>query len=328
MRRFSFGFMIVALPVFALSLMVAGCGGGKDTGPSASSSSSSSGSGSDKGAQTKEVKVLEPKGGVLKGKITLTTKPNVEAMTKLLQDRIAKDKPEQKADCMKGEPSETTAQAYRIGENGNLGNAFVWIRPAPGTFFKVDEAAVKAAKEHPVKIRQPHCAFIPHTAIVWAEYYPDPKKPRAKKPTGQIIEVTNDAKFTSHNTKYEGGPDNPKGNETLAQDKTIKIENLAATTEPMKLNCNIHTWMDGYIRLLDTPYSAISYSDTLDGKDKTDPKDAKFGTYEIKNLPVGKVRVIAWHEEAGYLNKGGGQGEEITIEEGKETTHDFQATPK
>ena len=327
MRRFSFGLAIATLPAFALSLMLAGCGGGGDTG-----SSKGGGSGGSSGEVAREkssgpAKVLEPKGGVLKGAITLTDKPNVEALTKKLHQDIAA-KPEQKDNCMKAEPSEITEQAYRIGENGKLGNVFVWIQPVDGTFFKVDEKAVKEAQEHPIKIRQPHCAFIPHSAIVWAEYHPDPKNPKAKKPTGQIIEVVNDSTFTSHNTKYEAGTRNPSGNETIPTNGKLKIEKLVADSKQLTLNCNIHTWMDAYIRLLDTPYHAISSSDTLDGGNKVDMKDSKFGTYEIKNLPVGKVLVIAWHERCGYLNKNGGRGEEIEIADGKATEKNFEAKPQ
>jgi hypothetical protein len=326
MRRFSFGFVILAFPAFVLSIMLAGCGN-KDTKSSGGGGGDKSGVDTDMAAQQKELKVLEPGKGVLKGAITLTSKPDVEALTKRFQDAIA-SKADQKENCMKGDPSEKTAQAYRIGSNGKLGNVFVWIQPASGTFFKVDEAALKAAKENPVKIRQPHCAFIPHSAIVWAEYHPDPKRPRDKKQTGQYIEVLNDSTFTSHNTKYEAGPGNPSGNETIPTSGKRKIENLVTSAKPMKLNCNIHTWMDGYIQLLDTPYYTISYSDTLDGKDKVEASDPKFGTYEIKNLPAGKMRVIVWHEECGYLNKNGGQGEEIEIAEGKPTEKNFEATPK
>src|SRR5215469_5396287 len=136
MRRFSFGLAIATLPAFTLSLMLAGCGG-TDTGKS----SSSGGGGS--GEVTKETpsgpaKVLEPKGGVLKGKVTLVSKPDLEGLTKNLQKAIA-DKADQKDFCMSGSPSEITEQLYRIGDNGNLGNVFVWIRPAAGTFFKVDD---------------------------------------------------------------------------------------------------------------------------------------------------------------------------------------------
>jgi hypothetical protein len=226
-----------------------------------------------------------------------------------------------------GSPTELAEQQYRIGKNKNLGNVFVWVVPESGTLFKVDKKQVEELKEKPVKIRQPHCAFIPHCAIAWVEYYPDPQKPKSKKPTGQNIEVVNDAKDASHNTNYSAGPKNPNGNPTLPPGKSEKIEKLVADAQEMTLKCNIHTWMTGYIRLLDTPYYALSFSDTLDGDNKVEDGDPKFGTYEIKNLPVGKVKVIAWHEACGYLNKKKG-GDDVVIAEGKETVRDFEATPK
>lgn len=324
MRRFSIGLVLAVLPAFVFALMLAGCGG-KDTG----SSTTGGGGGSEATKQTSSgpAKVMEAKGGVLKGSIALAGKPDLDALTQRLHNAIAA-KSDQKDNCMKGEPSETTQQAYRIGANGKLGNVFVWVKPVDGTFFKVDEKTLQEAKANPVKIRQPHCAFIPHAAIVWAEYHADPKNPKSKKSTGQIIEVVNDSTFTSHNTKYEAGTSNPQGNETIPTNGKMKIENLKEDSKAMKLNCNIHTWMDAYIRLVDTPYYAISYSDSLDGSNKVDAKDAKFGTYEIKNLPIGKVRVIAWHEECGYLNKNGGKGEEIEIADGKPTEKNFEAKPQ
>lgn len=323
MRRFSLGLAMATLPAFALSLMLAGCGS-KDTGPAP-------GGGGKGGEVTKETpsgpaKVLESKGGILKGKVTLLTKPNLEQLTKNLQKQIA-DKADQKDFCMSGSPSEVSEFQYRIGDNGNLGNVFVWIRPSPGTLFKVDDKQLEAAKKNPVKIRQPHCAFIPHAAMAWVEYAADPKNPRKLTPTGQYIEIINDAKV-SHNTNYGAGSKNPSGNPILEPNgKPVKVEGLHVESTPMKLKCNIHPWMGANVRLVDTPFYAITSSDTLDGSDKVEAKDSKFGTYEIKNLPVGKLRVIVWHEECGYLNKGGGQGEEIEIVEGKPTEKNFEAKP-
>src|SRR5262249_41828460 len=103
---------------------------------------------------------------------------------------------------------------------------------------------------------------------------------------------------------------------------------LQPEKEPVLIRCNIHMWMDAYLRVVDTPYYAISYSDTLDGNNKVEKGDAKFGTYEIKNLPVGKVKVFAWHEKCHYVNKGEGQGEVIEIKEGAPTELNLEAEPK
>ncbi len=106
------------------------------------------------------------------------------------------------------------------------------------------------------------------------------------------------------------------------------MDNLVPEANEVTVKCNIHPWMKGYVRVVDTPYYAISHSDTLDGKDKVEKNNTNFGTYEIKGLPAGKVRVIAWHEECGYLNKGSGQGEEIEIKADGATEKDFEATVK
>lgn len=322
MRRFSLAVTLLALPTFALTLILAGCGG-KDTGPSGSSSSSSDVT-QDTKASSGPAKVMESKGGVLKGKIKLASKPNIEQLSDQLKSEISKSP--QKDFCMSGSPAEIAEQEYRIGKNGNLGNVFVWVLPPSNAVFKVDDSQLQKAKK-PVKIGQPHCAFLPHCAIAWVDYR-DAKDPSKKVKTGQYVEVVNDAKDASHNTNYEAGSKNPSGNETLAAGKSIKIEKLSSVNAPMTLKCNIHTWMKGYVWLLDTPYSALSCSDTLDGENKVKEDDDKFGTFEIKNLPTGKVRVLAWHEKCDWLNNNGAKGEEIEIAEGKETLHDFTATPK
>jgi hypothetical protein len=84
------------------------------------------------------------------------------------------------------------------------------------------------------------------------------------------------------------------------------------------IRCNIHPWMSAYARAFDHPYATL----TVVGKD---PKGPQYGTYEIKNVPAGKVRVIAWHEKAGYLN--GANGEEIELRAGTNTKN-FKVTAR
>lgn len=324
MRRFSFGLAIATLPAFALSLMLAGCGGGGDTGSKGGGGGGEKGGGkSDKGEQTQELKVLSPGKGVLKGKIVLKGSPNTEELTKLLRDKI---KMKDTDYCMKGSESETTGQEYRIGKDNTLGNVFVWIIPDSGTFFKVEDSQLKALEKE-VKIHQPHCAFIPHCAFLFSRYKSDPKNPRASQPTGQVLKIANDATI-GHNTNWTGGSRNKGDNVLLGPNLDRTVDNLVPEAKEVTIKCNIHPWMDGYLRVVDTPYYDISNSDTLDGKDKVEKSDPKFGTYEIKNLPAGKVRVIAWHEKCGYLNKETGKGEVIEIQKDKETTKDFEATPQ
>jgi hypothetical protein len=325
MRRFHLGVAAIALPVLAFSLFLAGCSKEEKKADNSSSSSTST---QDPTKTAGPVTVLESKGGVLKGKITLKGSPDVAGLTKALQEKIEAKK-DDKDYCMKGSESEKTAQEYRLGENKQLGNVFVWIKPETGTFFKVSDKQLSELKNSKVKIRQPHCAFIPHSAFLFSQYHADPAKPTAGlKATGQVLEVVNDAEI-SHNTNWTGGARNKGDNVMLAKGKDRLVDNLVPEPGAVTIKCNIHPWMDANLWVVDTPYYAISYSDTLDGKDKVKKDDAKFGTYEIKNLPSGvKVRVLAWHEKAGWLNKGEGKGEVIEIAEGKETTKDFEAEAK
>jgi len=323
MRRFSFGLAIATLPAFALSLMLAGCGGGDTGSKGGGGGGGKEGGSADKGEQKQDLKVLNPGKGVLKGKIVLNGSPNTDELTKILTDKMKQKDTEY---CMKGSESEKTEQEYRIGKDNTLGNVFVWVIPDTGTFFKVDENQLKSLEKE-VKIRQPHCAFIPHCAFLFSQYKPDPKNPRKLQPTGQVLKVVNDAEI-SHNTNWTGGSKNKGDNVILEKHKDRIVDNLQPEAKELSIVCNIHPWMSGYLRVVDTPYYDISKSDTLDGKDKVEKSDPKFGTYEIKNLPEGKVRVIAWHEKCGYLNKESGKGEVIEIQKDKETTKDFEAKPQ
>src|SRR5579871_3340847 len=103
MRRIPLGLLLVAVPVFAVTVFVSGCG--KDEKKDQASSS---------GGETKEekkasgpAKVMESKGGVLKGKVTLASQPDVKKLTNDLLKQID-DKKDQKDYCLKGGETEKT----------------------------------------------------------------------------------------------------------------------------------------------------------------------------------------------------------------------------
>lgn len=322
MRRFQFGLAMLALPVFAAALFVAGCG--KEEKKESSSSSSSSDT-KDVTKTTGEKKPVTAKNGHVKGEIHLKgSAPNVDERTKALLAQIDQKK-EDKDKCLMGSDSEKSQQTYRISGN-KVGNVFVWLLPESGTYFKIDDKQLEEAKNHPVVIHQPHCAFIPHCAVLFSKYVSDPKKNETKA-TGQVLVIKNDAGM-SHNTNWKGGAKNPGSNKTLPAGSEIKVDNLVPESGEVRFSCDIHKWMDGYLRVLDHPYATISHSDTLDGQAKVAMNDPKFGTFEMKNLPVGDLRIVAWHEAAGYLNKNGGKGQPIKIKEGEPTEINFDLEAK
>ncbi len=252
----------------------------------------------------------------LQGKVVLAgPKPDLKRLNADLLAAI-KAKRDDAAYCLKCPEDQKTAQEWRIGDTNGVGNVFVWIEPATRTqVFKIDE---KQLKEVPkvVTMGQPFCAFVPHCVILFPKYR-DPNNPRKRIETGQKFVVMNDARI-AHNVKMDGGVENPALKVTLAPKTFYEPQVFEPSREPITIRCNIHPWMSAYARAFDHPYATLS----VVGKG---PKDPKYGTYEIRGVPAGKVRVIAWHEKAGYLN--GARGEEIELKAGA-NTKDFKLTSR
>lgn len=267
-----------------------------------------------------------PRRHVLTGIVKLKgDPPGLDALNKqLLMQMRNKDSDY----CSKCDDAEKTQQRYRFGgrDNRQVGNVFVWLLPDGEPFFPVSEKQLEEASKREVILRQPHCAFIPHCMFLFSRYHPDRQNPRQLQPTGQVFTIINDAAI-SHNVNYMGGARN-KGQNLLfaAKSPPSKFDDLVPEMKVVTIRCNIHPWMNAYMRVVDTPYYAITLSDTLDGKDKVSKDDPKFGTYEIKDPPAGKVRIIAWHEAGGYLNEGGAKGEVIELKAGGTTRKDFELT--
>lgn len=268
-----------------------------------------------------------PQRHVLMGKITLKgDPPDLDALNKRLLEEMKKKDREY---CSKCDEAEKTQQRYRLGgrDNRQVGNVFVWLVPDTGSFFPISQKQLEEVRKREVVLRQPHCAFIPHCMFLFSHYRPDPQTSRQLQPTGQTLKIVNDA-LIGHNVNFQGGAKNPGANVIFAPEKEYRVENLVPEAKEISFRCNIHPWMSAYLRVVDTPYYAISFSDTLDGKDKVAKDNPRFGTYEIKNPPAGKVRIIAWHEAGGYLNKNGGKGEMIELRANAMTRKDFEWTLK
>jgi hypothetical protein len=310
MRRLLKGVLLSALPVLALSLGLAGCGS-KDTGAPATDD--------DKRPKAK----LEPVKGkgttTLQGKITFQgEKPPFAALTAAIH---ARDDWKKNQDfCSKGSPPEVSQQEYRIGDNNGVGNVFVWIEPEENHYFPVTEAQLAEAKK-PKTLDQPHCAFIPHCLVLFTEYT-DPKNPNKGLKTGQKLVVKNSA-AEAHNTNWKGGSANPGDNKLIGKGTELVIDNLVPAREEIDFRCNIHGWMTAYARDFKHPYAAVSKPSADPDKVLDDPAYKDYGTYEIKDVPAGvKVRIIAWHEKAGYLTPQ--KGEPLEIPAGEPVvTRDF-----
>ena len=74
----------------------------------------------------------------------------------------------------------------------------------------------------------------------------------------------------------------------------------------IRIKCDIHFWMSGYIHVLRHPF----YSLTGDS-----------GTFTINDIPPGTYQLEAWHETLEA------QTQEVTVEAGKLTKIDFVFGP-
>jgi hypothetical protein len=166
---------------------------------------------------------------------------------------------------------------------------FVWLAPADKNRKLPVHPALKAGADKPVEIDQPCCAFVPHAVGVQQ---------------GQLLISKNSAPV-AHNVNWNGGSKNPGNNLLVPAGSEIKIKDLRASPFPIKFECNIHRWMNGWVRVFDHPYFAVTDAD---------------GKFEIKDAPVGDWRLMIWQESTGYLGGAAGRnGSPVTVKAGPPT---------
>jgi hypothetical protein len=258
--------LVLAVPVLAV-LTLAGCGGGdkKTTTPSDKKAKTGDGDGKEKKAAAAMIK---PGDGKLTGRVVY----DGEAPKMLFIAEMDKHN-DAKACCLKGSEKEKNDQTWIIGKDKGVANVVVWLAPPKGSKFEVVQSGGA------VVIDQPHCAYVPHVAVV--------------KP-GQQLLVKNSADC-AHNTKWEGDPTlNPAGGQTLQPHtkEPLKIQ-LKSQSEPITLRCDFHKWMEAKVFVPEHQYMTV-----------TDES----GNFTIENVPAdAELRVVMWHENAGYFH-GGKQG--------------------
>jgi hypothetical protein len=74
----------------------------------------------------------------------------------------------------------------------------------------------------------------------------------------------------------------------------------------IQLSCSLHTWMRGYLGVLDHPCFAVTLAD---------------GSFLLKGVPAGEYTLEAWHEKLGTQTK------RITVEAGKTAETEFTFGP-
>lgn len=144
----------------------------------------------------------------------------------------------------------------------------------------------KAPEKH-AEVDQVDCQYAPRIQGVVA---------------GQTIDIKNGDQ-TLHNVHAY------KGTESLfnqAQPKGASAITKESGDDPaiIKLSCDVHPWMRGFVVVTDHPFFAVSGED---------------GSYKIEKVPAGKYTVEAWHTQYGMLKK-----EAVEVKESGEVTVDFE----
>jgi len=161
--------------------------------------------------------------------------------------------------------AEAADESILVKDSG-LANVFVYLKKAP----KVSGDVVSDAN---VIFDQKNCVFLPHAMTVRV---------------GQTIKVLN-SDAVAHNT-HTNGKKTTSFNSIVNPNDTVgaTLVYKQAEQEPISVVCDIHPWMRAYHLPIDHPFVALSAAD---------------GTFEIKDLPVGKHEFKVWHEVGGLLEK-------------------------
>lgn len=182
-------------------------------------------------------------------------------------------------------------------KNKGLKNVFVWLEANKGETLPIHPNLAKPVPKN-VEIDQPACAFIPN-AVAMRQ--------------GDVFLIKNTSAI-AHNCKGSG-------EQALAQDFNILIppggavpvQNLKASRLPMRIECNIHPWMGGWLRIYDHPYFAVTDDD---------------GNFSFKDAPVGNFRLKVWHGSGGWYKGAAGRlGDPLAVNAGANNLADIPYSP-
>jgi len=139
-----------------------------------------------------------------------------------------------------------------------LKNAVVWLENPPA-------GAAAPAPAAKVEMDQNGCVFIPRVVVV---------------PAGGTVDFLNSDRLL-HNI-HATPKLNVSFNRTQPKDRTIPV--TFAKPEIVRINCDLHSWMVGWVVVAAHPYYAITGAD---------------GQFSFDNLPPGKYDIRIWHERLG-----------------------------
>lgn len=254
----------------AVALALVACGKDGETKKKIDRSAGAGTAGETAEPHPEPVEVKPPPGpkGVVKGKVAITGEvPEMPLLRRGTDPFCAK--------------TEMRAETIFKNDNGTLRNVVVRVKPGTVPAWRPGNV---------VRVEQKDCMYRPRVQAAVA---------------GQKLIVGN-VDQTAHNVhlrKVELGKRQGVG--TLwnrQQPRGMKpIASVVDDVPVIKLKCDQHGWMSGYILVSDNGYAAVTGAD---------------GTFELE-VPAGEMTIQAWHEFYGVKEQ------TVTVPEGGEVTLDF-----
>lgn len=188
-------------------------------------------------------------GGAIIGEVTFAgTLPAVSAV------EITKDQEV----CGK---TEKTVESILVGQNRGLRNVVVSLR---------DLTRGKGFPAAPSVLDQQGCQYAPHIVLV---------------PVGAPLSILNSDGILhsvhTHSTK------NPAFNRSQSKFKK-ELQESFVQPEFIKVTCDVHPWMEGWIIVQEHPYVTVTAAD---------------GSFRLDQVPAGTYRLRLWHEKLGEQEK-------------------------
>jgi hypothetical protein len=157
-----------------------------------------------------------------------------------------------------------------VNPNHTVRNVVVRVQGVAGTW---------KPPETPVIVRQEKCMYWPRVQAALA---------------GQALQIDNGDR-TLHNVHAYAGPTTLWNRAQIPGSPYIQ-KALSGPGDVLRLRCDVHPWMAGYVVTSDNPFYAVTGDD---------------GSFVIRDLPPGSYRIVAWHEQYGAktlpLTVGAGQ---------------------
>ena len=178
--------------------------------------------------------------------------------------------------CSEKTGNATLTEYYVVGEDGSLANVFVYVKGEG-----LDDRSFPVPS-NAVDLDQNGCQYSPHVFGIQV---------------GQTLTVRN-SDNTLHNIHATPSTNAEFNTGQPIQGMTFDREfDEVEVMVPFK--CDVHSWMNAYVGVLDHPYFGVSGSG---------------GVFEINTLPPGEYEIEAWHEILGTQTQTITVGENETVE--------------